>query len=166
MSGDVLPAEILLGNRLLTAAEFQRLADVPPEHEWFANLTNPLHEACYQNTIYDFMRFAGIARPEEFRAVTRARIIAWRDELRTRLTRRGTPWNDASIRHRLSALAALFETIRSRASNGRRRKPVRLPVPYLGPHRFRANRVAVLGVQEGWGPGYVRAAYRQWFGMA
>lgn len=41
--------------------------------------------------------------------------------------------------------------------------PIRLPVPYLGPHRFRANRVAVLGMQEGWGPAYVRAAYRQWF---
>ena len=26
--------------RLLTATEFHRLADVPPEIEWFANLTN------------------------------------------------------------------------------------------------------------------------------
>ena len=45
----------------------------------------------------------------EFRNVTRAHVIAWRDDLKTRLTRRGEPWSDASIRHRLSALAALFE---------------------------------------------------------
>ena len=35
-----LPAEIAPANRLLTAAEFHRLADVPPEVEWFANITN------------------------------------------------------------------------------------------------------------------------------
>jgi integrase/recombinase XerD len=55
------------------------------------------------------MRFTGTARPEEFRTVTRAHIIAWRDDLRTRLTKRGEARSDASIRHRLSALAALFE---------------------------------------------------------
>ena len=55
------------------------------------------------------MRFTGIERLEEFRSVTRALIIAWRDDLRTRLTRRGQPWGDASIRHRLAALASLFE---------------------------------------------------------
>jgi hypothetical protein len=35
-------------NRLLTAAEFQRLADVPPEAEWFANLTNRHTRRAYQ----------------------------------------------------------------------------------------------------------------------
>jgi hypothetical protein len=35
----------------------------------------------YKNAVKDFMRFVGIARPEEFRTVTRALIIAWRDEL-------------------------------------------------------------------------------------
>jgi integrase/recombinase XerD len=55
------------------------------------------------------MQFAGIRRPEEFRAVTRSHVIAWRDGLRKRVTRRGLPWNDASIRHRLAALASLFE---------------------------------------------------------
>lgn len=28
-------------NRILTAAEFQSLADVPAEVEWFANIENP-----------------------------------------------------------------------------------------------------------------------------
>ena len=36
-----LPTRIAPGDRLLTAAEFHRLADVPPEVEWFANLSNP-----------------------------------------------------------------------------------------------------------------------------
>ena len=31
---DRLPTEILPADRLLTAAEFQKLADVPPEVEW------------------------------------------------------------------------------------------------------------------------------------
>jgi integrase/recombinase XerD len=106
---DQLPIEIAHGNRLLTAAEFHQLAEVPPEREWFANLTNPHTKRAYQNAISGFMRFAGIVRPEEFRSVTRAHCIAWRDDLRARWTRHGTPWNDASIRHRLSALAALFE---------------------------------------------------------
>jgi hypothetical protein len=33
-----LPARAIPGDRPLTAAEFHRLADVPPEVEWFANL--------------------------------------------------------------------------------------------------------------------------------
>jgi 2-hydroxychromene-2-carboxylate isomerase len=41
--------------------------------------------------------------------------------------------------------------------------PIRLPVPYPAPGVPRANRVATLGMREGWGPAYVRAAYRQWF---
>jgi integrase/recombinase XerD len=96
-------------SRLLTADEFHRLADVRPEVEWFANLTNAHTRRAYENAVKDFMRFAGIARPEEFRTVTQAHVIAWRDDLRTRVTRRGEAWSDPSIRHRLSALAALFE---------------------------------------------------------
>lgn len=38
-----------------------------------------------------------------------------------------------------------------------------LPPPYPVPNSVRANRVAVVGLREGWGPGYVRAAYRHWF---
>ncbi len=57
------------GNRLLTAAEFHCLADVPPEVEWFANLSNLSTRRAYENAIRDFMGFTGIARPEEFRTV-------------------------------------------------------------------------------------------------
>jgi site-specific recombinase XerD len=100
---------IALHNRLLTTAESHQLADVPPEREWFANINNAHTKRAYENAISDFMRFTGIERPEEFRTVTRAHVIAWRDELRARLTRRGVAWSDASIRHHLAALASLFE---------------------------------------------------------
>ena len=103
MTADQLPTEIAPANRLLTAAEFHRLADVPPEVEWFANLSNPSTRRAYENAVGDFMRFAGIERPEEFRTVTRAHIIAWRDEL----GRRGL--GGSTIRHRLASLASLFE---------------------------------------------------------
>jgi hypothetical protein len=100
---DQLPAEIAPVNRLLTAAEFHRLTDVPPEVEWFANLSNPSTRRAYGNAIRDFMRFTGIARPEEFRTVTRVHILAWRDQL----TRRGL--GGSTNRHRLASLASFFE---------------------------------------------------------
>jgi integrase/recombinase XerD len=79
----VAPARV---SRMLTAAEFRKLADVPPEIEWFANLTNVHTRRAYEKAVKDFMHFTGIKRPEEFRVVTRAHVIAWRDDLRTRVT--------------------------------------------------------------------------------
>ena len=76
---------------------------MPPEVEWFANLSNPSTRRAYENAVRDFMRFTGIARPEEFRTVTRAHVIAWRDDL----VRRGL--GGSTIRHRLASLASLFE---------------------------------------------------------
>jgi len=101
------PVKVTVKTRLLTAAEFQRLANVPPEVEWFKNIRNPSTKRAYENAIKDFMLFAGIKRPEEFRDVTRAHVIAWRDDLGDRLGDRtliGT-----SIRHRLAALSSLFQ---------------------------------------------------------
>jgi len=97
------PTKVTLKTRLLTAAEFQRLAEVPPEVEWFANIRNASTRRAYENAIKDFMLFAGIKRPEEFRTVTRAHVIAWRDDLGDR-TLTGT-----TIRHRLAALSSLFQ---------------------------------------------------------
>ena len=59
-----LPVGITPGARLLTTAEFHRLADVPPEVEWFANLSNACTRRAYENAVGDFMRFVGIGRPE------------------------------------------------------------------------------------------------------
>jgi integrase/recombinase XerD len=98
-----LPAQIAPAERLLTAAEFHRLAEVPPEIEWFANIRNRSTRRAYENAIRDFMQFTGIVRPEEFRTVTRAHVIAWRHDL----TRREL--GGATIRHRHAALSSLFE---------------------------------------------------------
>ena len=102
MSGKQLPAAAR-ASRLLTSAEFHRLADVPPEIEWFANLSNAGTRRIYENAVKDFMRFTGIQRPEEFRIVTRAHVITWRDEL----VRRGL--GGSTIRNRLASIASLFE---------------------------------------------------------
>ena len=73
---------------------------------------NPSTKRAYENAIGDFIRFTGIARPEEFRTVTRAHVIAWRDDLERReigpATNKRTP-EGATIRHRLAALSSLFE---------------------------------------------------------
>ena len=50
-----LPAEIRSSNRLLTAAEFHRLADVPPEVEWFTNISNAHTRRAYEKAVRDFM---------------------------------------------------------------------------------------------------------------
>jgi hypothetical protein len=81
-SADPLPGPTtalapLPGPRLLTAAESHLFADLLPEVEWFANISNPNTGRAYENAIRDFMCFTGIARPEDFRVVTRAPIIAW-----------------------------------------------------------------------------------------
>jgi integrase/recombinase XerD len=98
----LLPVPASAG-RVLTAATFLGLADVPPEMEWFANLGNAATRRAYQTALKDFMRFTGIERPEEFRTVTRAHVIAWRDEMSRRAL------SATTIRHRLSALASLFD---------------------------------------------------------
>lgn len=42
---------IVVGERRLTAAEFQGLAEVPAAAEWFANLDNPRTRRAYQGDI-------------------------------------------------------------------------------------------------------------------
>src|SRR6201999_1482483 len=100
---DQLPTRSEPANRLLTAAEFHRLADVPPEVEWFANISNRHSRRAYERAVKDFMIFTGINQPEEFRTVTGAHISCWRDELAAR--GRG----GASIRDRLASRGSLCE---------------------------------------------------------
>jgi site-specific recombinase XerD len=88
---------------ILTRKEFQQLADVPAEVEWFANIDNQRTRRAYQIDLKDFMSFVGIRRPEEFRLVTRAHLIAWRKQLEQRQLA------GATIRRKLAALSSLFE---------------------------------------------------------
>ena len=90
------------GPRALTAVEFQGLAEVPPALEWFANIGNEKTRRAYQIDVQGFMDFAGIERPEEFRLVTRAHVIAWRREIE----RGGLA--PSTLRRKLSALSSLF----------------------------------------------------------
>ncbi|MDX2199501.1 MAG: tyrosine-type recombinase/integrase [Phycisphaerae bacterium] len=99
-------------SRRLTDEQFLRLAAVPPEVEWFANLTNPHTRRAYETDVRDFMVFAGIVRPEEFRQVTRAHVIAWRGALRAQQAEGSTTGrclSAATIRRKLSALGSLFD---------------------------------------------------------
>jgi 2-hydroxychromene-2-carboxylate isomerase len=41
--------------------------------------------------------------------------------------------------------------------------PVSLPVPYPAKQSIIANLVAIVGMRQGWGVDFVRAAYRRWF---
>ncbi len=83
---------------MLTSAEFHRLADMPPAVEWFVNLVNSCTRRAYEHAVGDFMRFVGIARPVEFRTVSRAHSIAWRDAL----VQRGL--GGSAVRHRAASL--------------------------------------------------------------
>jgi site-specific recombinase XerD len=91
------------GERRLTAAEFQHLAEVPAAVEWFANIDNPRTRRAYQNDLEDFCGFVGLSAAAEFRAVTRAHVLAWRAQLE----QRGLA--GATIRRKLAALASLFD---------------------------------------------------------
>lgn len=59
----------------MTAAEFHALADVPPEVEWLANVTNRSTRRAFETAVSDFVRFTGITRPGEFWIVTGAHIV-------------------------------------------------------------------------------------------
>lgn len=91
------------GERRLTLAEFHQLATVPAAVEWFANIDNPQTRRAYQADLEDFCAFVGLSVAEEFRAVNRAHVLAWRAQLE----QRGLA--GATIRRKLAALASLFD---------------------------------------------------------
>lgn len=98
--GGVVP---LHRQRILTAAEFQSLADVPPEVEWYANIENANTRRAYRNDVRGFMTFTGIRQPEDFRLAKRSHLIAWRKDLEFR------ELEPATIRRKLSAISSLFD---------------------------------------------------------
>ena len=90
-------------NALLTAERFRRLAQVPPEAQWFANLDSAHTRRAYQNDLRSFMAFVGIVKPEEFRAVTRGHVLGWRADLE----KQGLA--GSTIRRKLAALSSLYD---------------------------------------------------------
>ena len=99
MVGDLVP----IGKETLTPAQFSGLADVPPELEWLANITNLKTRRAYKIDVSEFSAFSGLRAPSELRTVARSHVIAWRKHLESR------ELSPASIRRKLSALSSLFD---------------------------------------------------------
>lgn len=102
MTTPLIPVSRAMPHAPLTATQFHTLAAIPPEPQWFANLPNPNTRRAYRQDIEEFMTFAGLHQPEQFRDVTRAHVIAWRDQF----VRQGLA-ND-TIRRKLAALSSLY----------------------------------------------------------
>lgn len=136
-----LPINPNSSTRILDAAEFHRLSEIPFEIEWYANLSNEHTRRTYKMALQDFMQFTGIRKPEEFRQVTRAHIIAFRDELKNRNL------SGSTIRNRLASISSLFEYLCDKNAvthnpvKGTKRPPVESyegKSPALGDHQARA----------------------------
>ena len=65
-------------------------------------ITNANTRRAYRQDIEDFMACAGLHRPEQLRDITRAHVIAWRDELVSQGLANDT------IRRKLAALSSLY----------------------------------------------------------
>ncbi|MGV8899214.1 MAG: tyrosine-type recombinase/integrase [Burkholderiaceae bacterium] len=113
---------------------------MPPALTWFANIDNPQTRRAYQNDLSEFMAFAGIDRPDQFRIVTRAHLLAWRRD-QTRVLA------GATIRRKLAALSSLFEYLcEANAVTGNPVKGDKRPkvesmegkTPAIGDHQARA----------------------------
>lgn len=135
----VLSRPQLRGN--LTDQQFNQLADVPPTMTWYANIDNPQTRRAYQRDLQEFMVFTGIDRPEQFRIVTRAHILAWRRDLEDRKL------SGPTIRRKLAALSSLFDYLcEVNAITGNPVKGVKRPkmtgqegkTPAIGDHQARS----------------------------
>jgi site-specific recombinase XerD len=79
------------------------LADVPPELEWLANISNAKARRFYKKDVAEFVAFTGLKDSAALRTVARSHVIAWRKDMELRLL------SAASIRRKLSALSSLFD---------------------------------------------------------
>jgi hypothetical protein len=117
----------LVRKRALTPAQDGDLAEVPPELEWLANITNPKTRRAYKIDVSEFSAFAGLRGPTELRTVTRAHVIAWRKDPRGPRA--------VAIQHPAQALGSVF--------------PVRLPVrAQRGVRQSRRRRQAANGQRQ------------------
>lgn len=94
------PSKAVIATRL-NPVQFAELSEVPPEVEWFANLTNPNTRRAYRGDVRDFMGFLGLATPTDLRSVGRAHVLAWRKSISARAP--------ATVRRKIAAVSSLFE---------------------------------------------------------
>jgi integrase/recombinase XerD len=72
--------------------------------EWLTTLGNRGTRRTYENAVRDFVQFTTmITRREEFRTIRREHVMMWREHMIRR------ELGDSTVRHRLAALASLFE---------------------------------------------------------
>lgn len=90
-------------DRTLSAVQYQQLAEVPPELEWLANITNLKTRLAYKSDVGEFMVFTGLGDSSQLRSVARSHVIAWRKDMEARALSAST------IRRKLSALSSLFD---------------------------------------------------------
>jgi integrase/recombinase XerD len=60
----------------LTHAQFEQLADVPPEEEWLANITNLKTRRAYKEDVREFIAFTALQDYMRLRSVGRSHIIS------------------------------------------------------------------------------------------
>jgi integrase/recombinase XerD len=89
--------------RTLRRAQFRDLADVLPETEWLANITNAKTRCFHKNDVAEFLLFTGMQERAAIRPIARAHVIAWRKDMEMRTL------GPATIRRKLSALSSLFD---------------------------------------------------------
>jgi integrase/recombinase XerD len=87
----------------LTVQQYSALADVPPEIEWLANITNAKTRRFYKKDVAEFLAFTGLQESAQIRTVARSHVIAWRKDMELRAL------SSASVRRKLSALSSLFD---------------------------------------------------------
>ena len=86
------------------------LAAMPPGEEWFAGIESGHNRRGYQRDVAEFMRHAGLAKPEQLRDAAPDRVEAWREALLAR------PLRPATVRRKLSALSSLFDDLLARGA--------------------------------------------------
>src|SRR3984957_8604906 len=87
----------------LTPAQYGQLADIPPELEWLANITNAKTRRAYKVDVAEFITFTNLKDYSALRTVARSHVIAWREDMEHRNLA------PTSIRRKLSALSSLFD---------------------------------------------------------
>ncbi|WP_263354760.1 site-specific integrase [Acidicapsa acidisoli] len=89
--------------RALTSDQYVGLADVPPEIEWLANITNDKTRRSYKSDVAKFVAFTGLKNSAALRTVAHSHVNAWRKDMQTRSL------GAVTIRRKLSALSLLFD---------------------------------------------------------
>jgi site-specific recombinase XerD len=124
------------------------MAQMPPAAEWFANIDSANTRRAYRNDLQEFKGFVGIAAPEEFRLVSRAHVLAWRQDLERRelagsTLRRKLRRQDAGARR--CAGPSVIEAARRRRLQQLRNRAL---LPVLFQHGLRREEVCSLTVSS------------------